>query len=74
MRDILENETDEGLPPPSIVQFGGQTAINLAGPLHQAAAPIFGSSAEAIDLAGGPPSLRGIPERSRACRNRRAPV
>ncbi len=51
VRDILENETDEGLPPPSIVQFGGQTAINLAGPLHQAAAPILGSSAEAIDLA-----------------------
>jgi len=51
VRDILENETDESLPPPSIVQFGGQTAINLAGPLHQAAAPILGSSAEAIDLA-----------------------
>jgi carbamoyl-phosphate synthase large subunit len=51
VRDILENETDEALPPPSIVQFGGQTAINLAGPLHQAAAPILGSSAEAIDLA-----------------------
>jgi carbamoyl-phosphate synthase large subunit len=51
VRDILENEADEGLPPPVIVQFGGQTAINLAGPLHQAAAPILGSSAEAIDLA-----------------------
>ena len=51
VRDILENETDEGLPPPAIVQFGGQTAINLAGPLHQAAVPILGSSAEAIDLA-----------------------
>jgi len=54
VRDILENETcpsAEGLPPPSIVQFGGQTAINLAAPLHQAAAPILGSSAEAIDLA-----------------------
>jgi len=51
VRDILENETDNGMPPPSIVQFGGQTAINLAGLLHQAAAPILGSSAEAIDLA-----------------------
>jgi carbamoyl-phosphate synthase large subunit len=51
VRDILENETDESLPPPCIVQFGGQTAINLAGPLHQAAVPILGSSAEAIDLA-----------------------
>jgi carbamoyl-phosphate synthase large subunit len=51
VRDILENEADESMPPPSIVQFGGQTAINLAAPLHQAAAPILGSSAEAIDLA-----------------------
>ncbi len=51
VRDILENEADDNLPPPVIVQFGGQTAINLAGPLHQAAAPILGSSAEAIDLA-----------------------
>ncbi|MDP7353390.1 MAG: carbamoyl phosphate synthase large subunit, partial [Acidimicrobiales bacterium] len=31
--DILENET--GLhAPPAVVQFGGQTAINLAGPLY----------------------------------------
>ncbi len=51
MRDILENEAGDGSPPPSIVQFGGQTAINLAGPLHQATMPILGSSAEAIDLA-----------------------
>jgi len=58
VRDILENEAGDtlptgpgSLPPPSIVQFGGQTAINLAGPLHQAAMPILGSSAEAIDLA-----------------------
>ncbi|MGB6837810.1 MAG: carbamoyl-phosphate synthase large subunit, partial [Dehalococcoidia bacterium] len=56
VRDILENEagdpSDGGPgPPPSIVQFGGQTAINLAGPLHLAAMPIIGSSAEAIDLA-----------------------
>jgi carbamoyl-phosphate synthase large subunit len=56
VRDILENEAgappDEGGElPPSIVQFGGQTAINLAGPLHAAAAPIIGSSSETIDLA-----------------------
>ena len=35
----------------SILQFGGQTAINLAGPLTSAAAPILGSSADVIDLA-----------------------
>ncbi len=53
MRDILENEniaeTDQA--PPSIVQFGGQTAINLAGPLHNAGMPIIGSANEAIDIA-----------------------
>ncbi len=56
IRDILENEAGDtaeggGETPPSIVQFGGQTAINLAGPLHNAAAPIIGSSSETIDLA-----------------------
>ncbi len=56
IRDILENEAGDdaeggGEMPPSIVQFGGQTAINLAGPLHNAAAPIIGSSSETIDLA-----------------------
>jgi carbamoyl-phosphate synthase large subunit len=54
VRDILENEGGEGLNgaiPPSIVQFGGQTAINLAEPLTRSGMPIMGSSAEAIDLA-----------------------
>jgi carbamoyl-phosphate synthase large subunit len=56
VRDILENEAGDsaeggGEMPPVIVQFGGQTAINLAGPLHNAAAPIIGSSYETIDLA-----------------------
>ncbi len=56
VRDILENESASRrsgyiTPPPSIVQFGGQTAVNLATPLAQAGLPIIGSSAEAIDLA-----------------------
>ncbi|TAK34676.1 MAG: carbamoyl-phosphate synthase large subunit [Chloroflexota bacterium] len=57
VRDILENEAGPEnpalarTPVPSIVQFGGQTAINLADPLHRAGQPILGSSAEAIDLA-----------------------
>ncbi|MBN1177103.1 MAG: carbamoyl-phosphate synthase large subunit [Dehalococcoidales bacterium] len=57
VRDILENESSKTrrsgfiTPPPSIVQFGGQTAVNLATPLAQAELPIIGSSAEAIDLA-----------------------
>jgi len=50
LRDILENESD-GTHPASIVQFGGQTAINLAEPLFRNGMPLLGSSAEAIDLA-----------------------
>jgi carbamoyl-phosphate synthase large subunit len=53
LRDILENESSgEGCSePPSIVQFGGQTAINLAEPLSQAGMSLIGSSSETIDLA-----------------------
>ncbi|MGI8553234.1 MAG: carbamoyl-phosphate synthase large subunit [Dehalococcoidia bacterium] len=51
IRDILENETVDDDAPPSIVQFGGQTAINLAQPLTLAGFPIVGSSAEVIDMA-----------------------
>jgi carbamoyl-phosphate synthase large subunit len=54
LRDILENEGGpefSGNAPPSIVQFGGQTAINLAEPLFRSGMLLLGSSAEAIDLA-----------------------
>jgi carbamoyl-phosphate synthase large subunit len=57
VRDILENEggtnrqSGYSTPPPSIVQFGGQTAINLSQPLSRSGMPIIGSSADAIDLA-----------------------
>jgi len=54
LRDILENEGEPESPAnatPSIVQFGGQTAINLAEPLFRSGMPLLGSSAEAIDLA-----------------------
>jgi carbamoyl-phosphate synthase large subunit len=37
--------------PPVITQFGGQTAIGLAGPLDAAGAPLLGTSLESIDLA-----------------------
>jgi carbamoyl-phosphate synthase large subunit len=36
---------------PAIVQFGGQTAINLAGPLASRGVPILGSQPDSIDLA-----------------------
>ncbi|TMF42962.1 MAG: carbamoyl-phosphate synthase large subunit [Chloroflexi bacterium] len=35
----------------ALVQFGGQTAINLAEPLAQRGVPVMGSAVEAIDLA-----------------------
>jgi carbamoyl-phosphate synthase large subunit len=54
VRDILENERGDDPGPdsaPTIVQFGGQTAVNLAQPLSRASLPIIGSSAETIDIA-----------------------
>ncbi len=51
VRDIIDNETVDDDPPPSLVQFGGQTAINLSQSLAAAGLPILGSSAEAIDIA-----------------------
>ncbi len=52
VRDIIENEWGEGEnPPASIVQFGGQTAINLAEALRRSSLPIIGSSADTIDVA-----------------------
>ncbi len=53
VRDALENECIDanGSMPPAIVQFGGQTAINLSQPLSRGGTPILGSSADAIDIA-----------------------
>jgi carbamoyl-phosphate synthase large subunit len=44
--DVIAAENASGV----VVQFGGQTAINLADPLAAAGAPILGSSVAAIDL------------------------
>ena len=56
IRDILENEGLENNSgqidiPPTIVQFGGQTAINLSQTLDAAGLPILGSTASSIDTA-----------------------
>jgi carbamoyl-phosphate synthase large subunit len=45
--NIIEKEKPEGV----VVQFGGQTAINLAAPLAKAGVKILGSSVESIDAA-----------------------
>jgi len=50
--DIIENESHNGASSPRcILQFGGQTAINLAQALSRANLPLIGSSAETIDIA-----------------------
>ena len=51
VRDIIENEGVDGAYPPAVVQFGGQTAINLSQAIGAAGLPILGSSADAIDIA-----------------------
>lgn len=45
--NVIDKEKPEGV----IVQFGGQTAINLAGPLAKAGVKIIGTSVEGIDCA-----------------------
>ena len=45
--NIIDKENPEGV----IVQFGGQTAINLAGPLAKAGVKILGTSVDSIDRA-----------------------
>jgi carbamoyl-phosphate synthase large subunit len=45
--NIIELEKPEGV----VVQFGGQTAINLAEPLHKAGVKILGTEVKYIDMA-----------------------
>lgn len=45
--DVIQKEKPIGV----IVQFGGQTAINLASTLHKEGVRILGSSVESIDVA-----------------------
>lgn len=45
--NIVDVEKPEGV----IVQFGGQTPLNLADKLHAAGVPIIGTSPDSIDLA-----------------------
>ena len=48
---VYEHEAASGAPIGVIVQFGGQTPLNLALPLKGAGVPIIGTSPESIDLA-----------------------
>ncbi|HEX6547196.1 MAG TPA: carbamoyl-phosphate synthase large subunit [Candidatus Dormibacteraeota bacterium] len=63
-RQVADTESVTG----AIVQFGGQTSINLAQPLAEAGVKVLGSSVEAIDLAedrrqfAGALNALGIPQ------------
>jgi len=48
---IVAREREAGGEVSCLVQFGGQTPLKLALPLHRAGVPIIGTSADSIDLA-----------------------
>ncbi len=56
---IYEKEKPEGV----IVQFGGQTPLNIAGELEKAGVPIIGTTPETIDLAEDRDRFRQVMER-----------
>jgi carbamoyl-phosphate synthase large subunit len=49
--EVYEHEASAGADIGMIVQFGGQTPLNLSLPLKKAGVPIIGTSPESIDLA-----------------------
>jgi carbamoyl-phosphate synthase large subunit len=56
---IYEKERPQGV----IVQFGGQTPLNIARDLEKAGLPIIGTSPDTIDLAEDRDRFRGMMER-----------
>lgn len=54
--NIIDVEQPEGV----LVQFGGQTPLNIASALHAAGAPIIGTSVETIDLAEDRQRFHGL--------------
>jgi carbamoyl-phosphate synthase large subunit len=56
---ICQKERPEGI----IVQFGGQTPLNIARELEKAGARVMGTSPETIDLAEDRERFRGVMER-----------
>jgi len=57
--NIIDKERPEGV----IVQFGGQTSLNLAVPLQKAGAPIIGTSPDSIDRAEDRDRFRRVVEK-----------
>ena len=56
---VYEKERPQGV----IVQFGGQTPLNIARELEKAGVPIIGTSPDTIDLAEDRERFRGMMER-----------
>ncbi|HSK51664.1 MAG TPA: carbamoyl-phosphate synthase large subunit, partial [Clostridia bacterium] len=51
VRSVIDAESPDGTLIPAVVAFGGQTPLNLAGPLHAGGVELLGSDLEAIDQA-----------------------
>src|ERR1700693_6645874 len=60
--DVL-NICDRVKPKGMIVQFGGQTPLNLAKALEAAGAPIIGTSVDSIDIAEDRERFQGMIEK-----------
>ncbi|HEV7127982.1 MAG TPA: carbamoyl-phosphate synthase large subunit, partial [Ktedonobacterales bacterium] len=72
--DLLRGGSSAGNLPPVVVQFGGQTAINLAGALAATGVPILGTAVESIDMAEDRHRFDELLERLRIPRPRGAGV
>ena len=51
VRSVIDAESPDGAILPAMVQFGGQTPLNLAAPLASGGVPLLGADLEAIDQA-----------------------
>src|SRR5205814_8508140 len=51
VRSVIDAESPSHDLLPAVVAFGGQTPLNLAGPLSRGGVPLLGSDVETIDQA-----------------------
>src|SRR5207249_4311315 len=58
--EATKRRSDEGLVKGVIVQFGGQTPLNLARGLKEAGVPILGTTVESLDAAGDREQFRQL--------------
>src|SRR3546814_16630334 len=72
--EILHVEQSTGELVGVIVQFGGQTPLNLARALEAEGIPILGTSPQAIDLAEDRQRFAALEIGSASCRERVCPV